>query len=176
MGLSPRVRGNQVESSRITPISTVYPRVCGGTDTVGRRYRCGHLSRSIPACAGEPISHALTVVIATIRADGSIPACAGEPGQRARRAGLSGVYPRVCGGTQSASSQYILPMNGSIPACAGEPAPDSLPDTTVGAKRVYPRVCGGTLAQIVHASRQALSVYPRVCGGTQAQAMATYLE
>ena len=30
---------------------------------------------------------------------GSIPACAGEPHHGTRRGGVSGIYPRVCGGT-----------------------------------------------------------------------------
>ena len=33
---------------------------------------------------------------------GSIPACAGEPPVVGAIAGLEGVYPRVCGGTQVA--------------------------------------------------------------------------
>ena len=91
----------------------------------------------------------------------------------------AGVYPRVCGGTQSAPSMRVsqgglsprvrgnrgwsrktAPRARSIPACAGEPHSAS------GRKkrgRVYPRVCGGTLGggdlQIV---RQGLS--PRVRG------------
>ena len=74
---------------------------------------------------------------------------------------LSGVYPRVCGGT---STCLVLPVNpdglsprvrgnrfgggmmqvmcGSIPACAGEPPLPCLPPCLPG---VYPRVCGGTV-------------------------------
>ena len=70
----------------------------------------------------------------------SIPACAGEPALAKPAPPLNEVYPRVCGGTTSASSTNISliglsprvrgnpshvirdPFNsGSIPACAGEP-------------------------------------------------------
>ena len=91
---------------------------------------------------------------------GSIPACAGEP--LAFHAGrlVTGVYPRVCGGTlnpllQSQPVDGLSPrvrgnhecpdslLNGmrSIPACAGEPTRWRI---HVCGNRVYPRVCGGT--------------------------------
>ena len=132
---------------------TVYPRVCGGTYAAQsatdantglsprvrgnqKRRLCGScVSRSIPACAGEPRS-----------------------GSRARR--LAAVYPRVCGGT-TPSNQPRRPVAGlsprvrgnlqtidddgrkkwSIPACAGEPRSKATPRPV---PRVYPRVCGGT--------------------------------
>ena len=74
---------------------------------------------------------------------------------------MSGVYPRVCGGTRRprwrpSTARGLSPRvrgnrlahrddagrQGSIPACAGEPGDDWLRD---GETVVYPRVCGGTL-------------------------------
>ena len=62
LGLSPRVRGNRYPPH--------YPR---------RRHR------SIPACAGEPIRHAI-------------------------RPPAGGVYPRVCGGTWGCRPRYPAPV------------------------------------------------------------------
>ena len=109
---------------------------------------------SIPACAGEPLSHRL------------LPA-----GER--------VYPRVCGGTRvSRASVPIVSglsprvrgnrprgrraarLHGSIPACAGEPAAG---DVVLIHGRVYPRVCGGTdVCPRVQTADEGLS--PRVRG------------
>ena len=173
-GLSPRVRGNH----RLGP-------------------RFGVDERSIPACAGEPVSSFLAML------------------------GV-GVYPRVCGGTPwpgwsgtpairlsprvrgnpAAPPQGRHPQR-SIPACAGEPRAGG----PVGAvSEVYPRVCGGTRPQLVPQigdvglsprvrgnrgpvpddgaglrsipacagepgngdfAEYGRAVYPRVCGGTQ---------
>ena len=110
--------------SSLAMIKRVYPRVCGGTPTTSQRQR---LSRSIPACAGEPV------------------ACAGEFSLPCGHNALGyWVYPRVCGGTSALSPQAqpllaeqgLSPrvrgnppldtpcssQTGSIPACAGEPA------------------------------------------------------
>ena len=151
----------------------------------------------------------------------SIPACAGEPQERkAWPVGL-GVYPRVCGGTPYAHRgprgpgglsprvrgnlrhrSWRLGCRGSIPACAGEPMSRY---RGLGLTMVYPRVCGGTsvssensgctqglsprvrgnlftLGSIIFDSRSIpacagepfafpspsaiVQVYPRVCGGT----------
>ena len=172
-GLSPRVRGNphkefpQVQPVGSIPacagepralmivavISSVYPRVCGGTGqvTVQVLSRIG-LS---PRVRGNP--HRDLFGGPTV---GSIPACAGEPGRHYRIPVGDGVYPRVCGGTHPSRwpafcSEGLSPRVrgnparppdshnglGSIPACAGEPL---LPPPTVRWLRVYPRVCGGT--------------------------------
>ena len=109
----------------------------------------------------------------------SIPACAGEPDKSFLNANECRVYPRVCGGTSSASTIAMISSGlsprvrgnpfqpsrsdcryGSIPACAGEPPclpcpPPCLP--------VYPRVCGGT--QILRfASQIHAGLSPRVRG------------
>ena len=90
----------------------------------------------------------------------SIPACAGEPKYRVCHANVGQVYPRVCGGTWAKKrfvdgGEGLSPrvrgnrrqvghpgrVDGSIPACAGEPGGQS---NAADADRVYPRVCGGT--------------------------------
>ena len=155
-GLSPRVRGNR----------TVYA-------------HSGIFTRSIPACAGEPV------------------------GLKVRKVTQS-VYPRVCGGTQRIDVPAINPdglsprVRGNLRACPGCRSARST-------NRVYPRVCGGTrgdclssgilpgLSPRVRGNRDAHrgyglyrrsipacagephkrerdndtnEVYPRVCGGT----------
>ena len=172
-GLSPRVRGNPPKSSWRTL-----------------------LTRSIPACAGEPSCF-----------DHCHPPMT--------------VYPRVCGGTVTPSAASITARGlsprvrgnllkaidthspfGSIPACAGEPPFRYI---LMCYLPVYPRVCGGTLSKrmrrqirkglsprvrgnrwesssrvgcsgsipacagepLGHPTRtHPTSVYPRVCGGT----------
>ncbi len=112
----------------------------------------------------------------------SIPACAGEPRRSIEGRWLSGVYPRVCGGTPHVrplrrhsvglsprvrgnlkTKRYCARATRSIPACAGEPIH---PQSPVRRRRVYPRVCGGTRV------RRSLDVCllglsPRVRGNLQ---------
>ena len=109
----------------------------------------------------------------------SIPACAGEPDSGLARAPAYRVYPRVCGGTRGVSpvrpeSRGLSPRvrgnptevearahaHRSIPACAGEPV-----DPADGALRpeVYPRVCGGTVVEL-HPEAAFLGLSPRVRG------------
>ena len=111
-GLSPRVRGNlrsrvQDEmrdrsipacagepwfSGRSSVRIAVYPRVCGGTDSLLRTTGAeGGLS---PRVRGNH-----TEAQWSITGHGSIPACAGEPSWCARLRPVQRVYPRVCGGT-----------------------------------------------------------------------------
>ena len=120
----------------------------------------------------------------------SIPACAGEPYDSLERSMRNAVYPRVCGGT-FASGAYVyggqglsprvrgnlvLPQRNrprvrSIPACAGEPPPYQLVSQLFA---VYPRVCGGTLDRLgVDLRLRGLS---RVCGGTGATSVETAKE
>ena len=152
-GLSPRVRGNRrmgfcrrrnggsipacagepfVMRGHSAPL-TVYPRVCGGTDS----NRC--------QAAARP---------------GLSPRVRGNRSSAHAAAAGWGVYPRVCGGTVLPSIAAASPIglsprvrgnrwadrvspspNGSIPACAGEPVN---PCQTPFCTEVYPRVCGGT--------------------------------
>ncbi len=119
----------------------------------------------------------------------SIPACAGEPRSACRQCQRLGVYPRVCGGTDShlhrrrhrrrhkglsprvRGNRGGLCLSGtrrrSIPACAGEPPPGR---QDPGRCRVYPRVCGGTkFLHDVLSVGQGLS--PRVRGNQCRQAI-----
>ena len=116
LGLSPRLRGNPIDSpvrsaslgsipapageppTETGPASCtwVYPRACGGTRLIARldqlpsglspRLRGNHL-----------IQHAAQPLVR------SIPAPAGEPYTDTATLALSGVYPRACGGTHDTS-------------------------------------------------------------------------
>ncbi len=153
LGLSPRVRGNQLslsgvrlrarsipacagEPSRMRPGRScvrVYPRVCGGTVHEGLR-GVRQLGLS-PRVRGNRVSGTSGQTSAR-----SIPACAGEPPASDGGSSITGVYPRVCGGTRSktwmrpttwglsprvrgnhGTRVAIIAREGSIPACAGEP-------------------------------------------------------
>ena len=174
LGLSPRVRGNHRAPPFGFPLGgsipacagepsflrsrpracRVYPRVCGGT-----AYR----SRPLVGLPGlsPRVRGNQRVDLVIVGYGGSIPACAGEPPSYEHGASSSGVYPRVCGGTNSTSpfSPSVAGLSPrvrgnhpkvadrgfwfrSIPACAGEPW-TSCP--TPHPNWVYPRVCGGTL-------------------------------
>ena len=172
-GSIPACAGEPLRLTRKSGAPMVYPRVCGGTAisaSVGRsinglsprvrgnRWGAGAnsgASRSIPACAGEPIR----VIRGQIRKR-SIPACAGEPSRRPALWRVGPVYPRVCGGTLPAqrhrpvqpglsprvrgnrtAAYRDLERQRSIPACAGEPAGAACRNSI---EAVYPRVCGGT--------------------------------
>ncbi len=172
-GLSPRVRGNLPETTVLglfewsipacagepppgdtaSMLSTVYPRVCGGTLAIPPAWRANKgLSPRVRGNPNGPASRQLKT--------GSIPACAGEPTCILLNHIVKRVYPRVCGGTWAPGSEghppqglsprvrgnhlstaYIHSAIRSIPACAGEPMSDTLALPTFP---VYPRVCGGT--------------------------------
>ena len=109
----------------------------------------------------------------------TIPACAGEPVSASRRIAAITDYPRVCGGTalprrdpdpvpglsprvRGNPLRYAgrRGVDGTIPACAGEPG--ILPAMRENPGD-YPRVCGGTRFDIdATPSLQGLS--PRVRG------------
>ena len=172
-GLSPRVRGNHIKPrwlsspARSIPAcageperilreacaQAVYPRVCGGTDTLIRK--SGGTAGLSPRVRGNPRLRAGRPALR-----GAIPACAGEPSFTAVAPLLETVYPRVCGGTipcrrcpcsvmglsprvrgNLLRSRSRRRTAGSIPACAGEPCPEIWKH---GSRTVYPRVCGGT--------------------------------
>ena len=191
-GLSPRVRGNRYQVQPATcqdrsipacageplpqpcgpPPGWVYPRVCGGTSSATVR-AASRLGLS-PRVRGNPYRRN-----AEPEPVGSIPACAGEPRRHPEQGTPARVYPRVCGGTSSASRARnsctglsprvrgnpsgraacaVCPR--SIPACAGEPRPYVFPAFRC---EVYPRVCGGTgVPAITRIRFQGLS--PRVRG------------
>ena len=131
----------------------VYPRVCGGTRKRG--LAAAGQSGLSPRMRGNP--WLLDPPEPDFR---SIPAYAGEPKTGVWPKGSQVVYPRVCGGTRSASDTAgngnglsprmrgnrwrtsPSPAGGrSIPAYAGEPL---LALKTPSHTPVYPRVCGGT--------------------------------
>ena len=191
-GLSPRVRGNQVagNSARAGAGSipacagepcgiahplrdlAVYPRVCGGTSSV--EIISDRFSGLSPRVRGN-----LSRKRSSISTSGSIPACAGEPRKGYQHPAAGRVYPRVCGGTCSASSRNgrnggLSPrVRGnrtraaagamaarSIPACAGEPFWELMQASSLA---VYPRVCGGTSLRPFIRRRPA-GLSPRVRG------------
>ena len=131
----------------------VYPRECGGTQTIATGEDVGKgLSPRVRGNHGYPIEQ--------VHEMRSIPASAGEPDSPNIHGLDWRVYPRECGGTLSSfrcqdSQQGLSPrvrgnqitpgmgilMMRSIPASAGEPwifNPLSHDAT------VYPRECGGT--------------------------------
>ena len=113
----------------------VYPRVCGGTHRKNqRKIKARGLSPRVRG--NHPSSRH------SFSSSRSIPACAGEPICRVRRRPRPGVYPRVCGGTGGDCPRRWAAMglsprvrgnrprprrsrdiHRSIPACAGEPVP-----------------------------------------------------
>ena len=138
---------------RTTGSLRVYPRVCGGTRS--KPFGSVVTKGLSPRVRGN-LAH-VDIVLFHHR---SIPACAGEPRTHAAAHTRSAVYPRVCGGTRlpvrgSAGPAGLSPRvrgnrpcagettngYGSIPACAGEPCQSSIAVVGCG---VYPRVCGGT--------------------------------
>ena len=176
-GLSPRVRGNRADpagapglhrsipacageprcpGSRL-PVTTVYPRVCGGTSQVH-----GH---DLPLPGLSPrVRGNLLPGGGTANQYGSIPACAGEPSPPRLPRCRVRVYPRVCGGTRYSPTNTPRPAGlsprvrgnqrpskpstirtRSIPACAGEPPSWRCRRCCC---RVYPRVCGGTASAL----------------------------
>ena len=191
-GLSPRVRGNpapdgqgrpspgsipactgEPASSRRPPTTCpVYPRVYGGTSAASRNRRSGPgLS---PRVRGNPARER-----AGREQPGSIPACTGEPQALGIAPQWHPVYPRVYGGTASASdiSQasiglsprvrgnrvHAVPLpacRGSIPACTGEPDDFEVENWFPA---VYPRVYGGTSAG-GSAGALKIGLSPRVRG------------
>ena len=132
VGLSPRLRGNDLDAGRAVDPQGVYPRACGGTgNLLVSRQRDQGLS---PRLRGNAVAGGLFSA-----SEGSIPALAGERNIRRRTHCRTGVYPRACGGTHIAQCISVNPEglsprlrgnvcmhieirvgDGSIPALAGE--------------------------------------------------------
>ena len=132
-GLSPRVRGNRVSSSRQPQeggsipacagepggqlcnciAAEVYPRVCGGTNPASNRPPAG--TGLSPRVRGNQPD-----VDYNTQAIRSIPACAGEPRDGASAHCRLAVYPRVCGGTYPQSRRAIAGP-GLSPRVRGNP-------------------------------------------------------
>ena len=147
----PACAGQPIHGSAATSSHAVYPRVCGAAYCQVRSVAAyWGLSPRVRGSLGG-FNHPRYVV-------GSIPACAGQPvTHRSGRFGIW-VYPRVCGAAVTnmrmrRSSHGLSPrVRGSrlprlprvrpyrsIPACAGQPPPSS---STCPPGSVYPRVCG----------------------------------
>ena len=152
--------------------SGVYPRECGGTPRLKPPDDDG--SGLSPRVRGNP-----QAAVHQKRAGGSIPASAGEPRDDRTPAATQTVYPRECGGTDSARltcASYVglsprvrgnqrgvsqaLPQGRSIPASAGEPLAAA---RSLKRNPVYPRECGGTLPVHNGQDRQN-GLSPRVRG------------
>ena len=171
-GSIPACAGEPREVRELGYMPGVYPRVCGGT--MGRGATGSVCSGLSPRVRGNLGSSA--GIASSTR---SIPACAGEPICPTLSANRNAVYPRVCGGTRDYAvsivgfdglsprvrgnqGRYGLPVGdfGSIPACAGEPQKERAYGQ---AYKVYPRVCGGTTTQYTGISVQD-GLSPRVRG------------
>ena len=172
----PACAGEPLSNPNTGSKARVYPRVCGGTARrTGAAIAAWGLS---PRVRGNPAAVSVSAAISR-----SIPACAGEPGKTPPVRPSATVYPRVCGGTLS-PSRILITGGGlsprvrgnraapagrtapprSIPACAGEPL--ILPPPS-WAGPVYPRVCGGTRGRGV-AGRRRIGLSPRVRGNRAA--------
>ena len=171
-GSIPACAGQPSRPSTPEPIRRVYPRVCGAAaQGVAIRVRGGGLS---PRVRGSRVNPSVVCLLSR-----SIPACAGQPRGEGERRMCQRVYPRVCGAASSEREQAegdgglsprvrgshqsrLSEHDGlwSIPACAGQPPAGvelSVPAT------VYPRVCGAASSTPAGAnSPQGLS--PRVRG------------
>ena len=191
-GLSPRVRGNQIQPAarrlhlRSIPACAgeppsavgwppppgVYPRVCGGTQRI--EFYEGEDSGLSPRVRGNRgcATHSR-------RRPGSIPACAGEPLAGGHCHLVYRVYPRVCGGTRHQVplvSDYLglsPRVRGNLwPSRVSSDSPRSIPACAgepggwKGGRlrgEVYPRVCGGTRCSLA-AGVPAGGLSPRVRG------------
>ena len=195
MGSIPACAGEPCADLRPESDDAVYPRVCGGTQRLIDVVDAGRgLS---PRVRGNPQRAELD-----LRQRRSIPACAGEPISPHFLEHVTGVYPRVCGGTTE-QQRLTERHHGLSPRVRGNPGGELVIALRPG---VYPRVCGGTaLTRVPSGRRRGLSprvrgnlhrgilsvptgrsipacagepqhrgqqhhvqrVYPRVCGGTQ---------
>ena len=192
-GLSPRVRGNRgqgradhLHSGSIpacagepTPHwglrrpSSVYPRVCGGTDLrmplgvpvsgLSPRVR-GTCWPANAKCWTVGLSPRVRgnheVAVDDELAAGSIPACAGEPRSWLSSRPSESVYPRVCGGTDDIT-RSLVPVGGLSPRVRGNRARHV---RHTARRRSIPACAGEPTSST--STRSAQGVYPRVCGGT----------
>ena len=172
VGSIPACAGEPVAVGGALGSGAVYPRVCGGTVASmaasvavaglsprvrGNRSVNGGLGSgggSIPACAGEPLSHP-----GTPRAGRVYPrVCGGTPRRAALSYAVRGLSPRVRG--NRGPGRTTPKPKRSIPACAGEPT-GAL--SLMSHAMVYPRVCGGT-APFTAAAAARTGLSPRVRG------------
>ena len=148
----PACAGEPLSDGSLRVPSKVYPRVCGGAI----------LTRKITMIAmglSPRVRGSLPMTPLPWARSRSIPACAGEPLATLAHTITNPVYPRVCGGAArwygiansiTGLSPRVRGSQGvphiphrcsrSIPACAGEPRSET---RMVRGLPVYPRVCGG---------------------------------
>ena len=132
-GSIPACAGEPKPARRNPSGGRVYPRVCGGTSRMWGKVRPN--AGLSPRVRGNRRNAGVRQK--SVR---SIPACAGEPLTSLLNAPVSRVYPRVCGGTATVTTMAALKAGlsprvrgnrapglhmdaaqRSIPACAGEP-------------------------------------------------------
>ena len=172
-GLSPRMRGNLVESVAAArdvgsipahagePTTTtgmrtnvrVYPRACGGTHDLARDLLT--FQGLSPRMRGNPEKG-----LERARAIGSIPAHAGEPVQAFPGYREPGVYPRACGGT-AAEAVDAARTQGLSPRMRGNPWLTDVPADYGGSIPAHAGEPAAVVAEVA-----AAGVYPRACGGT----------
>ena len=131
----PRVRGGTISTDALADdMDGLSPRARGNRQGLQDEIKP---ERSIPACAGEPVSPAICRALSTV-----YPRVRGGTGGRpATSASYSGLSPRARGNPWRPGRQSH--QRRSIPACAGEPRGAC---RTTRFHRVYPRVRGGTVA------------------------------
>ena len=173
-GLSPRVRGNQlnlvgtlrqvrsipacagepIPASLLAQHAAVYPRVCGGT-----------LSGPVPCYPAQGLSPRVRGNRPfAARVSGqrrSIPACAEEPRGCQSCAAVVQVYPRVCGGTETGSPVHCVArcLSPRVRRNRCHHLRGKVPQRSISACAGEPQSSGGNWP--------ARGVYPRVCGGTR---------
>ena len=173
-GLSPRVRGKRGgaairrcgrgsipacageadKTMCFRGFQKVYPRVCGGSYQQAERTKLdGGLS---PRVRGKHRRRAAQGAPA-----GSIPACAGEANRKGAPRAQCEVYPRVCGGSETARP-YGRAVGGLSPRVQGKQCGVNL---SRGYKGSIPACAGEAVSPFARVSRQP--VYPRVCGGSE---------
>ncbi len=179
-GLSPRVRGSlprralhlsqrgSIPARAGEPTchssqrfrSKVYPRACGGAESLQP------LRRFLPGLSPRVRGNRLCALALSLLS-WSIPARAGQPTTPMPAPRSASVYPRACGATRSPRLTLHKPAGlsprvrgnplrlvlggrgqGSIPARAGQPPP---PRCTHRKSQVYPRACGATASAFARA-------------------------
>ena len=117
-----------------------------------------------PSCTSSPCctipSTARRTLAAVVGLLGVYPACAGEPSWPTRSTPTATVYPRACGGTETAWGRDRF-LEGLSPRVRGNPAREYLEVLT---ERSIPARAGEP--PIPRPSKTKWSVYPRACGGT----------
>ena len=105
-GSIPACAGEPSTLRLVKALGWVDPRVCGGADAVVLP-GTGHGGRS-PRVRGSHAREVLNRILTR-----SIPACAGEPDSRRRRRPVAEVDPRVCGGATTRSPHGVIIMGRS---------------------------------------------------------------